>query len=122
MKTLVRQFAAFALLAIALTASHAALALDLQLKGKTALVTGSTANIGYAIALALLKEDADVIINARSQESVDKAVASMKAATGRKPKTFVGDMGNAEDIARLVKEYPNVDILVNNVATFIPKP
>lgn len=93
-------------------------ALDLQLKGKTALVTGSTSNIGYATAEALLKEGADVIINARSQESVDKAAASLQASTGRTPRSFVGDMGKAEDTARLAKEFPNVDILVNNVAMF----
>ena len=109
-------------LVLALGAAGTASALDLQIKGKTALVTGSTANIGYASAEALLREGADVIINSRTQESVDKAAASMKAATGRAPKTFVGDMGKAEDIARLVKAYPNVDILVNNVGTFIPKP
>ena len=125
MKTMLRPLALLGITmaaAAALTASHTALALDLQLKGKTALVTGSTANIGYATAVALLKEGADVIINSRTQESVDKAAASMKATTGRAPKTFVGDMGKAEDIARLVKAYPNVDILVNNVGTFIPKP
>jgi NAD(P)-dependent dehydrogenase (short-subunit alcohol dehydrogenase family) len=104
-----------------LGATQTSVALDLQLKGKTALITGSTANIGYATAEALLKEGADVIINARTKESVDKAVASLKASTGRTPKTFIGDMGKAEDTARLTKEFPNVDILVNNVATFIPK-
>jgi NAD(P)-dependent dehydrogenase (short-subunit alcohol dehydrogenase family) len=105
-----------------LAAAQASVAMDLQLKGKTALVTGSTSNIGYAIAETLLKEGADVIINARSQDSVDKAVASLKAATGRTPKAFVGDMGKAEDTARLAKEFPNVDILVNNVGTFMAKP
>ena len=70
-----------------LGAARPAAALDLQLKGKTALVTGSTAGIGYATAAALLKEGADVIINARSQESVDKAAASLKAATGRAPRS-----------------------------------
>ena len=70
----------------------------------------------------LLKEGADVIINSRTQESVDKAAASMKATTGRAPRTFVGDMGKAEDIARLVKTFPRVDILVNNVGTFMAKP
>ncbi|MGH8240618.1 MAG: SDR family NAD(P)-dependent oxidoreductase, partial [Steroidobacteraceae bacterium] len=107
---------------VALCAPGASEALDLQLEGKTALVTGSTANIGYASAEALLREGADVIINSRTQESVAKAAASMKTATGREPKTFVGDMGKAQDIARLVKNYPNVDILVNNVGTFMAKP
>ena len=106
---------------VLLGAARPAAALDLQLKGKTALVTGSTAGIGYATAAALLKEGADVIINARSQESVDKAAASLKAATGRAPKSFVGDMGKADDTARLAQTFPNVDILVNNVGTFLPK-
>ncbi len=110
------------LLLTAILASPAALALDLQLKGKLALVTGSTGNIGYSTAELLLKEGSDVIINGRSQESVDKAAASLKATTGREPLKFAGDMSKAEDIARLVKQYPNVDILINNVATFIPKP
>jgi NAD(P)-dependent dehydrogenase (short-subunit alcohol dehydrogenase family) len=101
--------------------SGTSLALDLQLKGKTALVTGSAAGIGYATAEALLKEGADVIINSRNKESVDKAAAGLKAATGRAPKTFVGDMSKAADTERLAKEFPNVDILVNNVGTFMAK-
>jgi NAD(P)-dependent dehydrogenase (short-subunit alcohol dehydrogenase family) len=104
-----------------LVAGQPATAMDLQLKGKTALVTGSTAGIGYATAAALLQEGADVIINARSQESVDKAAAALQAATGRRPKSFVGDMGKAEDTARLAQTFPNVDILVNNVGTFMAK-
>ncbi len=97
-------------------------AMDLQLKGKTALVTGSTAGIGYATAEALLREGATVIINARTQAAVDGAAASLKAATGHAPLEFAGDMSKAEDIARLVKAFPRVDILVNNVGRFIPKP
>ena len=109
------------LVAVLLCAAQASVAMDLQLKGKTALITGSTSNIGYATAEALLKEGADVIINARSQESVDKAVATLKAATGRTPKSFVGDMGKAADTTRLAQAFPNVDILVNNVGTFMGK-
>jgi NAD(P)-dependent dehydrogenase (short-subunit alcohol dehydrogenase family) len=110
----VKLFAAVA----AILAGAAAPALDLQLKGKTALVTGSTQNIGYAVAKVMLEEGAEVIINARSQGSVDKAIAALKEATGRTPRAFVGDMGKAEDIARLVKAYPSVDVLVNNVAMY----
>ncbi len=108
-----------AVYALAAPAGHA---MDLQLQGKTALVTGSTAGIGYATAEALLREGADVIINARTQASVDRAAASLKAATGHAPLEFAGDMSKAEDIARLVKAFPRVDILVNNVGRFIPKP
>jgi NAD(P)-dependent dehydrogenase (short-subunit alcohol dehydrogenase family) len=101
--------------------SQSGFALDLQLKGKTALITGSTAGIGYATAEALLREGADVIINSRRKESCEAAVASLKAKTGRAPKYFVGDMSVAAETTRLAKEFPNVDILINNVATFIPK-
>src|SRR6185312_5185770 len=97
-----------------------ALAMDLQLSGKTALVTGSTGGIGFGIAKVLLKENAQVIINGRSQESVDKAAARLKQVTGEAPVTFAGDMSKADDIARLGKAFPNVDILINNVGRFIP--
>jgi NAD(P)-dependent dehydrogenase (short-subunit alcohol dehydrogenase family) len=107
--------ASLVLAALTLSAAPASFALDLQLKGKLALVTGSTSNIGYSTAKALLKEDADVIVNGRTQETVDKAVASLKKETGRTPKSFVGDMTKPEDAERLVKAFPNVDILVNNV-------
>ncbi len=53
-----------------------------------------------------------------TQQSVDKAIASLKQATGKAPQGFAADMSKADDIARLVKAYPNVDILVNNVARF----
>jgi NAD(P)-dependent dehydrogenase (short-subunit alcohol dehydrogenase family) len=95
-------------------------AMDLQLQGKTALVTGSTGGIGYGIAKVLLAENAQVIINGRTQDSVDRAIASLKQATGRAPLGFAGDMGKADDIARLAKAYPSVDILINNVGRFVP--
>jgi NAD(P)-dependent dehydrogenase (short-subunit alcohol dehydrogenase family) len=70
--------------------------MDLQLSGKTALVTGSTGGIGYSIAQVLLREGAQVSVNGRTQESVDKA-ASLKELTGKIPLTFPGDMSKAED-------------------------
>ena len=102
---------------LALTAGTAQ-AMDLQLAGKTALSTGSTGGIGYGIAKVLLSEGAQVIVNGRTQASVDKAIASLKHATGRTPLGFAADMSKVDDIARLVQAYPNVDILVNNVARF----
>ncbi len=114
-----------ALIALALVLSAAqaatAFALDLQLKDKIALVTGSSAGIGYATAEALLKEGAIVIINSNNKESLDRAVVSLKAATGRAPQAYLADMTKPEDIARLVAAFPRVDILVNNVGGMIPK-
>jgi NAD(P)-dependent dehydrogenase (short-subunit alcohol dehydrogenase family) len=98
-----------------------AVAMDLQLTGKTALITGSTGGIGYGIAKVLLHEGAQVIVNGRTPESVAKAVASLKEATGKTPLGFAGDMSKADDIARLVKTFPSVDILVNNVGRFVPQ-
>jgi NAD(P)-dependent dehydrogenase (short-subunit alcohol dehydrogenase family) len=114
--------AAFYLCGMLLAAAllQPAIAMDLQLSGKTALVTGSTGGIGYSIAKVLLREGTQVIINGRTQESVDKAIVSLKEATGKTPLGFPGDMSKAEDIARLVKTFPNVDILVNNVGHMIP--
>jgi NAD(P)-dependent dehydrogenase (short-subunit alcohol dehydrogenase family) len=109
-------------LAAALLLISSASALDLQLQGKTALVTGSTSNIGYAIAQGLLREGAQVIINARSREDVQRAAASLKASTGHEPLTFLGDMSKPEDIARLTRTFASVDILVNNVSDFDAKP
>jgi NAD(P)-dependent dehydrogenase (short-subunit alcohol dehydrogenase family) len=109
-------------LATGLLLSSSASALDLQLQGKTALVTGSTSNIGYAIAQGLLREGARVIINARRPEDVQRAAASLKASTGHEPLTFIGDMSKPEDIARLTHTFASVDILVNNVSEFDAKP
>jgi NAD(P)-dependent dehydrogenase (short-subunit alcohol dehydrogenase family) len=105
---------------VALALCSPAPAMDLQLAGKTALITGSTGGIGYGIAKVLLGEGAQVIINGRTQDSVDKATAALKQATGKAPLGFAGDMSKADDIARLGKAYPNVDILINNVGRFIP--
>jgi NAD(P)-dependent dehydrogenase (short-subunit alcohol dehydrogenase family) len=112
-----RVIAALGLLALTIGTAGA---MDLQLKGKTALITGSTGGIGYGIAKILLTEGAEVVINGRTQDSVDKAAASLKKATGRAPLGFAGDMSKPQDIARLGKSFPNVDILVNNVGRYLP--
>jgi NAD(P)-dependent dehydrogenase (short-subunit alcohol dehydrogenase family) len=106
---------------LCLALAQPTIAMDLQLTGKTALITGSTGGIGYSTAKVLLNEGAQVIINGRTQESVAKAAASLKQATGKTPLTFAGDMSKADDIARLTKTFPNVDILVNNVGRFVPR-
>jgi NAD(P)-dependent dehydrogenase (short-subunit alcohol dehydrogenase family) len=109
------------LLCLAFTAAPVA-ALDLQLVGKQALVTGSTSGIGYAIARSLLREGADVIVNGRSQETVDAAIASLRQETGKTAKGFAADMATAEGTTAIHAAFPNVEILVNNVGGYGPAP
>src|SRR6185312_9175829 len=96
--------------------------MDLQLTDRLSLVSGSTAGIGFAIAETLAREGARVIVNGRKQEAVDAAVASIKASTGRDALGFAGDLSKAEQAEALVKRYPGVEILVNNLGIFEPKP
>ena len=96
--------------------------MDLELNGKLALVTGSTAGIGAAIAKALAREGARVIINGRSQADVEKAVAAFRGESGGDLIGFAGDLGTAQPIEDLVRRHPEVDILVNNMGIFEPKP
>jgi NAD(P)-dependent dehydrogenase (short-subunit alcohol dehydrogenase family) len=92
--------------------------MDLQLKGKRALVTGSTAGIGLSIAQALAREGANVIVNGRTQERVDAAIRAVgTGATG-----VAADAGTAEGVARLIAAAPDLDILVNNVGIFAAVP
>ena len=102
-------------------ASWPAAAMDLKLAGKQALVTGSTSGIGYAIAAALLREGADVVVNGRSQATVDAAIASLAEATGRAPMGFAADMSTPEGTNAIHAAFPNVDILVNNVGGYGPQ-
>jgi NAD(P)-dependent dehydrogenase (short-subunit alcohol dehydrogenase family) len=96
--------------------------MDLQLKNKTALVTGSTAGIGYAIAKQLAGEGAKVIINGRTAERVNAAVAQIKEDTGNMEVSgVIADFTKPAQIAELIKQVPQVDILINNVAIFEPK-
>lgn len=95
--------------------------MDLQLKGKRALVSGSTAGIGYAIAEALAKEGTDVIINGRTQVAVDNAIERIRQATGHIVQGYAGDLTQASAAESLFAAYPQVDILVNNLGIFEPK-
>jgi NAD(P)-dependent dehydrogenase (short-subunit alcohol dehydrogenase family) len=97
--------------------------MNLKLTNKLALVTGSTAGIGRAIATSLAAEGARVIVNGRSRESVDAAVAEIISATGNNNiHGFAGDLGTAAAAADVAKQYPDVEILVNNLGIFEPKP
>jgi NAD(P)-dependent dehydrogenase (short-subunit alcohol dehydrogenase family) len=94
--------------------------MDLQLEGKLALVSGSTAGIGFAIAEALAQEGARVIVNGRTQAAVDKAVAELTAAGGD-VLGFAGDLGTAAAAVDVARQFPGVEILVNNLGIFEPK-
>jgi NAD(P)-dependent dehydrogenase (short-subunit alcohol dehydrogenase family) len=98
--------------------------MDLHLKGKLALVTGSTKGIGLAIAQGLAREGAAVIINGRTEKSVREGLVKVKkvAAKGAKVEGFAGDLSTAEGAGELVKRFPRVDILVNNLGIFEPVP
>src|SRR5580698_1611113 len=97
--------------------------MDLKIKNKIALVTGSTAGIGYAIAKALANEGATVFINGRTNKRVNNAVDSLIKETGNNNiKGIAADFSDVEQINRLIAELPEVDILVNNVGIFEPKP
>jgi NAD(P)-dependent dehydrogenase (short-subunit alcohol dehydrogenase family) len=95
--------------------------MDLQLSGKLALVSGSTAGIGYAIAETLAAEGARVIVNGRTQPGVDAALASLRKATGKDAIGFAGDLSDAAVAEALVKKHPGIEILVNNLGIFEPK-
>ncbi|HZE42874.1 MAG TPA: SDR family oxidoreductase [Steroidobacteraceae bacterium] len=92
--------------------------MDLQLKGKIALISGSTAGIGHAIATSLAREGARVIVNGRTSAAVDAAVAAMKSAAGGDVMGFAGDLSSASVAEKLVQQHPQVDILVNNLGIF----
>lgn len=96
--------------------------MDLHLAGKSALVTGSTAGIGFAIAQGLAREGAQVLVNGRTQERVDVAVATIKKKfPDAGVEGFAGDLGKADTADELVKRYPEVQILVNNLSIFEAK-
>jgi len=96
--------------------------MNLQLDKKIALITGSTAGIGYAIAKQLATEGATVIINGRTAARVDAAVAQLKTDTGNDNISgVIADFARPEQIAELTRQVPEVNILVNNVAVFEPK-
>lgn len=95
--------------------------MDLQLGGKLALVSGSTAGIGYAIAHTLAREGARVIVNGRAQPGVDEAVARIRSETGGTVEGFAGDLSRADAAEEVVRRFPGIGILVNNLGIFEAK-
>jgi len=94
--------------------------MDLQLTNKLSLVTGSTAGIGFAIAKALASEGARVIVNGRSQQSVDNAISKLAPEVTGDLMGFAGDLSTNEAAKQLVHRYPDVEILVNSLGIFEP--
>lgn len=97
--------------------------MDLQLRHKRALISGSTAGIGLAIAKALAREGADVIVNGRSEGRVEAAVKEVHQA-GASGEVFASaaDLSSRNGVDSLLRQFPAVDILVNNLGMYEPKP
>src|SRR6188768_254072 len=96
--------------------------MDLDLKDKIALVTGSTRGIGLATAIGLAQMGAEVIVNGRDKAAVGEALAKVRqAAPSARAHAAVFDLGNAAGCDVLVKQFPEVDILVNNLGIYEPK-
>jgi NAD(P)-dependent dehydrogenase (short-subunit alcohol dehydrogenase family) len=97
--------------------------MDLQIQNKLALVTGSSKGIGLAIATSLAREGARVIINGRSEKSVAEAAAKIRGAVpAAKLELFAGDLATDAVAQAVFQKFPEVEILVNNLGIFEPKP
>jgi NAD(P)-dependent dehydrogenase (short-subunit alcohol dehydrogenase family) len=97
--------------------------MDLQLADKKAVVTGSTAGIGFAIAGALAREGASVVVNGRTEQRVNEAISRLRASNLRgMVEGVAADVGTAEGTEKLTRRFPEADILVNNAGIFEVKP
>lgn len=97
--------------------------MDLQLQGKTAIVTGATAGIGLALARTLAREGVAVTITGRHRDKLDAAVAEIAAAApSAKVSGFVANLGSASGAAALAEAVPDTDILINNLGYYEARP
>jgi NAD(P)-dependent dehydrogenase (short-subunit alcohol dehydrogenase family) len=97
--------------------------MKIELNNKRAVVTGSTAGIGFAIAAGLAGAGADVVLNGRTQQKVDAARKALLASVpGAKIEAIAADLASAQGVADFVARAPETDILVNNLGIFEPKP
>jgi 3-oxoacyl-[acyl-carrier protein] reductase len=92
--------------------------MDLQLNGRTAIVTGGTAGIGLAIVQALLAEGARVVVPGRNQSKLDQALPGSDPSVRK----VVADLATAEGATALIEAEPDADILVNNLGIYEPRP
>jgi NAD(P)-dependent dehydrogenase (short-subunit alcohol dehydrogenase family) len=97
--------------------------MDLRLEGKQALVTGSTAGIGFAIAGALAQEGASVVVNGRTEQRVKAALKQLQHSGPRgKVEGLAANLGTAAGVQQAIARFPALDILVNNLGIFEVKP
>jgi len=97
--------------------------MDLQLKGKTAFISGSTQGIGFAIARQLLQEGAAVIINGRTTARVNESTEKLeREVPGANIRGIAADFSQAAEVLKLAEQLQGVDILINNAGIFEPKP
>jgi NAD(P)-dependent dehydrogenase (short-subunit alcohol dehydrogenase family) len=93
--------------------------MDLQLSDKVALVSGSTAGIGLAIATTLAEEGATVIVNGRTQERVNHALEILEQSVpNAKLQGIAADLGTKAGVELLLQQVPEVNILVNNLGIY----
>jgi NAD(P)-dependent dehydrogenase (short-subunit alcohol dehydrogenase family) len=96
--------------------------MNLQLNSKRALVTGSTAGIGYAIAETLAREGTSVIVNGRTGKRVESALEKLtQAGCAELANGLDADLGTADGVRTAREQFPDLDILVNNLGIFEPK-
>ncbi len=97
--------------------------MDLKIANKIAVVTGSTAGIGLAIASLLAREGASVVVNGRTQDRVDETVSRLTSAgAAGGVRGVAADLSNAAGVQEFLRAVPEADILVNNLGIFEPKP
>jgi NAD(P)-dependent dehydrogenase (short-subunit alcohol dehydrogenase family) len=96
--------------------------MKIDLSGKHAIITGSTAGIGFAIAQGLANAGAQVVVTGRTQDRVDDAIDAIKqAASNAKVAGVAADLGTADGCQTLIEQQPSTDILINNVGIFGPQ-
>jgi NAD(P)-dependent dehydrogenase (short-subunit alcohol dehydrogenase family) len=97
--------------------------MNLQLTGRKAIVTGSTAGIGFAITQTLAREGAAVVVNGRTETRVNSAIDQLRAGSrSANVRGVAVDLGTAAGVEEFIRAVPDADILVNNLGIFEPKP